>query len=297
MTIRPLPVPTRPFDGENLNSYAARHTRRNATTIDHIERALRQDGTMANTTMRSPPERLNAWRQLGRLHSSAFTTLGSIHGQPVLERPLCLRCTNGEAAIGRLPATGWVCIRHRRWIKAQQCDIRALPELLAAERHFRRVLAPRGVLADAPAMRLARDCAGVDIKLDVLTQRAERAGTDITDMLLYPETVKIARLITRPAIQARLADHDSAPTAAEPSSPQKSRHSQHAQTQADNGAQPQGLKTGSAHSHATPTSTGQSKNYGFANSSETTQLGTVSPELAISHVGVANKTETGHLLA
>lgn len=211
MTIQPLPVPTRLFGGESLNSYAARHTRRNATTIDALERALRQDRAVANTTLRSHPERLNAWRQLGQLHSSAFTTPISIRGQHVLERPLCLQCTRGEAAIGRLPATGWICVRHRRWIKAQQRDIRALPELLAAERHFRRVLIPRRVLADAPAMRLAKDCAGVGIKLDVLTQRAEQAGTDNPDILLYPETVKIARLITSPAIQARLADPDRSP--------------------------------------------------------------------------------------
>jgi hypothetical protein len=31
-------------------------------------------------------------------------------------RRLCLRCTRGNAAIGRLPRVGLVCLRHKRWL-------------------------------------------------------------------------------------------------------------------------------------------------------------------------------------
>ncbi|MHC6595199.1 hypothetical protein ACYSM9_21620 [Arthrobacter sp. C152] len=47
-------------------------------------------------------------------------------------------------------------------------------------------------------MRVARDCAAAGITLQTLEERAERIGTDDREMLLYPETLRIARLITQP---------------------------------------------------------------------------------------------------
>jgi hypothetical protein len=105
---------------------------------------------------------------------------------------------------------GWVCARHRQWIGPHQFNVRLLPELVAAERHFRRVLVPCGVLVNTPAMRVARDCAAGGITLQTLIERAERAGSNEIEMLLYPETVRIARLITQPRLLS-LIQHPETP--------------------------------------------------------------------------------------
>jgi len=204
VTIQPLPVPTKIFGGEGLISYASRHAARNGTSVEEIERALSQTGAMAKTRHRHTPERLQAWRDLGALHHTAFTTPPEIAGAVVIDRPLCLPCTDGANATGRLPRIGWVCARHRRWLGTPQHDIRALPELLAAERHYRRVLAPRGVLARSPVMQLARERAIVGTGRIILATRSRRAGTSNVNLLTYPETVRTARLITSPAFNTRI---------------------------------------------------------------------------------------------
>ena len=204
MTIQPLPVPTRLFGGEGLSSYATRHATRNGTSVEEIERTLSHSGALRKTRHRSSPERQQAWRELGALHHSAFTTPAKFHGAEVIDRPLCLRCTDGLAGTGRLPHIGWVCIRHRRWIGTPQHDIHALPELAAAERSYRRFLIPRGALVSSPLMEMARDCAIVGSGQSILKYRSRHAGTSNVSLLTYPETVSVARLITNPAFNTRI---------------------------------------------------------------------------------------------
>lgn len=204
MTIQPLPVPTRIFGGEGLTSYASRHAARNGTTVEEIERALHEAGAIPRPSHRRTPERLQAWRDLGALHESAFTTPAVIDGAEVTDRELCLRCTCGADAIGRTPRIGWVCARHRRWLGTPQHDIRALPELVAAERHYRRALAPRGVLVGSSLMQWARECAITGIGKTVIAERYRRGATSNQDLLAYPETVKIARLVTAPGFNIRM---------------------------------------------------------------------------------------------
>lgn len=97
-------------------SYATRHAVRNGTSVEEIERALHEAGAIPKPSHRRTPERLQAWRILGSLHESAFTTPAVLNGADVIDRTLCLRCTQGSSATGRLPRTGWVCARHRRWL-------------------------------------------------------------------------------------------------------------------------------------------------------------------------------------
>lgn len=74
MTIQPLPVPTRIFGGEGLISYASRHAARNGTTVEEIERPLHETKAIPKPSHRRTRERLQAWRDLGALHESAFAT-------------------------------------------------------------------------------------------------------------------------------------------------------------------------------------------------------------------------------
>lgn len=204
MTFHPLPVPTRIFGGEGLISYANRHAARNGTTIEEIERSLHEAGAIPKPNHRRTPERLQAWRTLGSLHESAFTTPAVLNGADVIDRTLCLRCTQGSSATGRLPRTGWVCAKHRRWLGTPQHDIRALPELVSAERHYRQVLAPRRVLARSALMEWAGECATTGIAPSTITARQQRSATSNPSMLTYPETVRIARLVTNPEFNQRM---------------------------------------------------------------------------------------------
>jgi len=95
---------------------------------------------------RRHPARLQAWRTLGRLRDTAFTAPQYILDEEVTERALCLRCTRGEPARGRLPELGMVCIRHRQWLGSPQADLHNYRPALIAERQFRHHLAARNVL-------------------------------------------------------------------------------------------------------------------------------------------------------
>ncbi|MCQ9166156.1 hypothetical protein [Arthrobacter sp. STN4] len=204
MTIQPLPVPTRIFGGEGLISYASRHAVRNGTTVQEIERSLSEAGAFPKPSHRRTPERLQAWRSLGDLHERAFATPAVIDGADVIVRALCLRCTQGSGGTGRIPRIGWVCAGHRRWLGTPQHDIRALPELVAAERHYRRVLAPRGVLVRSPIMQWARECAITGIAGSHAAERYRRGATSNLTLVAYPETVRIARLVTNPGFNTQM---------------------------------------------------------------------------------------------
>jgi hypothetical protein len=142
------------------------------------------------------PDRLQAWRDLGGLRPDAFNTPEYVLDQKVTERALCLRCTRGEAARGRLTSIGLVCIRHRQWLGSPQIDLHGYYPALAAERHFRRDLAARDVLHDSMAMLIGRACASsAIIGPSEIARRRGQFGIDVVDALTYPEQVKIARLL------------------------------------------------------------------------------------------------------
>lgn len=180
-------------------SYARRLAEANGATPALIERTVRSNGYPLPAG-RESEERRQLWRHLGALSPEAFTEPVTFEGDEVVARPLCLRCCTGQVARGRLPYTGWVCARHRRWIGPVQYDVRGLPALIAAEQRFRRVLAPRAVVVDSPVYRLAGQAASQALDRTCLNQRAQQLGFDAPpqELLVYPETVRLACLITDP---------------------------------------------------------------------------------------------------
>lgn len=199
MRIEPLPIPTRLLGGEVVNSYAGRHARNNGLRADEIEQALRETDQFPRSKGKRHPERLAAWRALGGLHERAFTEPQAVHGNWVIERPLCSRCVpRPEEGTGRLPWVGWACLKHKRWIKGdQQTDLARFGEALVAERHWRGTLTPRRVVVDSPLLLLAEESATVGMAKAVMKERAERVKDPSPGLLVYPETVKIARLLSR----------------------------------------------------------------------------------------------------
>ncbi|MBS4729861.1 hypothetical protein MSM1_19965 [Mycobacterium sp. SM1] len=123
---------------------------------------------------------MEVWRQLGNLHPSAFTAPTKINGDPVTDRRLCLQCTQGNAAIGRLPHAGLVYLQHKRWIgSSPQVDLHTYVAALTAERHFRNHLAARGVLFDSFAMELGKVCANsVFMGIQEIERRRQQTGID-----------------------------------------------------------------------------------------------------------------------
>lgn len=208
MSIAPLPVRTRVYHGESLDSYAQRHASRNFCLASDIDRALREHGVVKSKSRRSP-ERLQAWRDLGDLRESAFSTPGHVDDQEVTERALCSHCTNGEQARGMLPAIGLVCIRHRRWLGLRQRGLHGYYPALAAERNFRQHLAPRDVLHDSLPMLIGRECVNPAIVgASEIDRRRDQFGIDDDYALTYPEQVKIARLLCSPGFLSVATDPD-----------------------------------------------------------------------------------------
>jgi hypothetical protein len=133
----------------------------------------------------------------------------AILDEEVTERALCLRCSRGEPARGRLPELGMVCIRHRRWLGSPQADLHDYYPALIAERQFRHHLAARNVLHDSLPMLIGRDSASpAIIGEDEITHRRDRTGIENPWALTYPEQVKIARLLTRPTFLRAATDPD-----------------------------------------------------------------------------------------
>ena len=208
MSIPPLPVRTRLYHGESLDSYAQRHATRNFCLPSDVDRALRERGVVKSKGRRSP-ERLQAWRELGGLPDSAFCGPGRVLDQEVTERALCSHCTNGEQARGVLTAIGLVCIRHRRWLGAKQVGLHRYYPALAAERSFRQHLAARDVLHDSLPMLIGRECANPAIVgVSEIDRRRDQFGIDDDYALTYPEQVKIARLLCSPGFLSVATDPD-----------------------------------------------------------------------------------------
>lgn len=208
MRLAPLPIPTRICHGENLDSYSRRHAAHNHCAPADIDRALREHGILT-TMARRHPARLQAWRTLGRLRDTAFTAPQHILDEEVTERALCRRCSRGEAARGRLPDLGMVCLRHRQWLGSPQVDLHGYHPALAAERQFRHHLAARNVLHDSLPMLIGRECASpAIIGEDEITHRRDQTGIENPWALTYPEQVKIARLLTRPTFLRAVTDPD-----------------------------------------------------------------------------------------
>ncbi|MDT5349970.1 MAG: hypothetical protein QOH91_3257 [Mycobacterium sp.] len=208
MRLAPLPIPTRVYRGENVDSYSRRHAARNHCAPSDVDRALREHGILI-TKARLHPVRLQAWRALGRLRATAFTTPERILDEEVTERALCRHCTRGERARGRLPELGMVCLRHRRWLGSPQVDLHGYHPALVAERQFRHHLAARNVLHDSLPMLIGRDCANpAIIGHNEIAHRRDRTSINDPWALTYPEQVKIARLLTRPTFLGIVTDPD-----------------------------------------------------------------------------------------
>jgi hypothetical protein len=196
MTLQPLPIRTKILAGESVDSFARRAIARNYTSVNAIETRLRHSGVLTSRS-RADNARQEVWRQLGSLPASAFATPKSLDDNLIRERNLCLRCTRGESAIGRLPGIGMVCLRHFRWLGKLQVDVRSYRPAIRAEKRFRSRLVKRGLLVDSPAMVIGLDAAIVALGHHELEHRQLVSGIPAVEVLAYRAQVTVAQLLTR----------------------------------------------------------------------------------------------------
>jgi hypothetical protein len=195
MKLQPLPVRTKMYAGESVDSFAHRVAVRNHTTVYAIEARLRHAGALASRS-RSGSVRRELWRQLGSLQAGAFDVPKAIDDSVIRDRTLCVRCTRGETAVGRLPGVGMVCLRHFRWLGRHQLDVRVYRPTISAEKRFRSRLVNRGVLFDSPAMLIGLEAAAVALGIQEIERRQETTGIAAVEVLAYREQVAVAQLLT-----------------------------------------------------------------------------------------------------
>jgi len=204
--IGPLPVRTRVFRGETLDSYARRHASKNRTTVRDIETDLKANGLLPSSTNRRHPRRLAAWRALGDLSPTAFSEPETVLEFPVAIRRLCAHCTRGEQAYGRRPDQGMVCRNHQQWLGETQIKFAISSTQVVAEKRFVKNLATKNVLFDAPVMQIARSAAFAAIPESTIAERAASHGISDHQALLYPEQVGIACVLCEPDIMESATD-------------------------------------------------------------------------------------------
>ncbi len=205
--IRPLPTLTRCYHGEDVATYSTRHAARNSLTVVEVEKWLREQGHLRTANPRDPA-RLAAWRALGALHKSAFTTASLVSGNRVTDRLLCRGCTSGYTARGRLPGIGLVCLKHRRWLGSRDQPQVNDRDILAAEVGFRTILARAGELFDSPVLDLAGDISALG---DSIADQPSPQPWLPPDAQRYPTQIRLARVLTTTFVDSVIASrHDSA---------------------------------------------------------------------------------------
>lgn len=189
--IRPLPLKCRLHNGENARSYASRLCNVNGIEPNVIRDFLIETGALdarawsANT--------LSIWRRLGDLDERAFTTPHvTAIDEWVNDRQLCRRCCAGSLAYGRLPHVGLICVRHDNWLNDLPGSLKPHSDQLAAEKRFRRRLAPLGMTFDGPEMTFSLVCAGRIAASTRIASEVRSTPRAMLNRVLYPIQVQIA---------------------------------------------------------------------------------------------------------
>ena len=168
--LRALPVHTRPFPGESINSYLTRCALRNHTSYHTLqglvkERRQRPDGARVAQLSGTPLKHLMfALPELGPLQNDPRAPTRPA-GYQSRQRMACSACAAHHAAPGThircwIRPHGIICVRHRRWLgspssTSPELDLDRCPDILTAHRHHLRLL--RGHPPDLAqnALRLA----------------------------------------------------------------------------------------------------------------------------------------------
>jgi hypothetical protein len=191
VTLHPLPIHVPAYPGETVESFARRAAAANHTTVADIDAGLRYHQLLTSRSRRGGHQRAAVWRELGDLPHDAFTAPASFHGHLVVARPMCPNCADDYTVIAHQPHLGMICLDHQRTLEPPHTPIGHLPELLAAERRFRRLHHTRKLVVDSPAMVIARKTA-----LLTYTPHDHPGPIGPLAIMIYRHQVNIAATIT-----------------------------------------------------------------------------------------------------
>lgn len=184
--LAPLPVRTKRFEHESMESYIFRLARENATDRRTVETWLIETGRMVE---HAPiVERYRIWRQLGGLPRGAAEAPIQ---ETIVARRLCRRCSRGIRATGQIPSWGLVCIKHELWIHPID-GIGVGHRAMAAERDFRHHLAPKGMHIDSARLRFAQRLVALAVTTQWIHDRQAEDDSRSLQAALYPCQIRIA---------------------------------------------------------------------------------------------------------
>lgn len=170
-----------------MSSYIYRLAAANGTDVQVVRRWLIQTGALGPFPDQDSWD--IAWRALGNVHPARSEHEPST--VDVADRLLCLRCTHGQRASGRLARSGLVCAKHGCWIDPVDGS-RADPQSLHTERRFRHVLVPAGMTIESPELRFAQRLVLLTIDRQWIEQEQQRIAVHSTRAAIYAPQVEIA---------------------------------------------------------------------------------------------------------
>ncbi len=192
---RPLPVRVRYFRHETPLSYELRLASANHLSKNHLRSGSGLSPNERGFASRYPEKYIRYLELLGDLDGRVIDN----HANPLVERPMCPRCSRDEEVRVRDPLSGYVCTKHAYWLRdGEVAHFQPTPEVIDAELRLRSLLADgRENILGTARYRLAEELALVSLTEEQLATRAEQLKTSLLPICLYPETVSFVDLLSQ----------------------------------------------------------------------------------------------------
>ena len=194
--IRPLPVRLKRSHGESTDSYIRRVARANGTTASTVGIWLREAGIVPRTITRA------TWYQIWTCLTGDTQPSQDAAIVGGLDRALCMRCSRGATASGKMPRSGLICLRHRCWIDSHDGSA-VVGDELRAEREFRTKLAPMGVRIESAHMLFALRLVALAVNPRWVADSARRgSGRTLHAQLFVPQVAVAVSLFAHDELAA-----------------------------------------------------------------------------------------------
>lgn len=200
---RPLPVRVRYFRHETPLSYELRLATANHLSKNHLHSGSGLSPNERSFAIRYPEKYVRYLELLGHLDGRVIDT----HANPLVERPMCPRCSGGEEVRVRDPLSGYVCTKHTYWLRdGEVAHFQPIPEVVDAELHLRSLLADgRENILGTAWYRFAEELAFASLTEEQLMARCERSNARSHAICLYPETVHFVDLLSQPVFLRKIS--------------------------------------------------------------------------------------------
>jgi hypothetical protein len=222
-SLRALPVPVRPVDGETPDSYFRRLAPANALTLPQLWAHIRAANEQLpyKQVLHRAAHELEAlgglppdWFQANRAHhllpvrcphNRWRMRVCTACSRPPAVRAGCTRCAGGTAT-QVASRTGAICLRHRQWVHGTHLDISGMHAHFAAERLFRAVLHDRGIGLETGELQLADSLLSHWSREHAAPAPSLPTDGHVTFFQSFPQIVRLAVTLTDPRFTSSLLD-------------------------------------------------------------------------------------------